>query len=970
MTMYHLLLRRFFTTLKYPALLFVGVFFLQSTHAQGFIRFYPESTEAIQLREIAGGYNLVNRVVPGTFWTYFETDIDGRQNAPPEQFPINSGDYYLHPLQNGDFLATDYQFDDTVVVVRRQNPSGSLLWEYHFSLGESNEAVVDAVGRVQVRESNNGDLYLKGHFEDEFDLTIDAFVFKLNAEGQFVWSDTINSPEFFPQYAPYIDVNTLDDNGALILYVAYNNTSTQLDDYNTITRKDAFGQDLAEFEVPFFYYSYGRTYTGALPDGRIFQFIADPFPNGPYTNIRLRTYDNNGAVLTEANITNLFQAALDDDPALSVSYPLLTQDGHFVLPLSTQQTAPKNIIAKITPEGQVLWQQELLPLSNKSTLFQQGKEFSDGSIGFIGVWSPITEPAGRLMFVKLGPDGDIFPYNIKGTAARDENENCLVDTLEPGLPGWILEINAEQETWFTSTNPNGQYNLQADTGVYNLHLTAPGYLWEVCDNPQTVEILFNPDSSDYHTDFSVEALADCPFMQVDIASPYLLAGADNIYFVQYCNLGTSAATDVVVSLELNPVLEFVSASIPHNIGNGLLEFHVGEVAAGDCGHFSILFAAANNPDLYGQSVCVTAHIRPDSICLPGFGGWSGAILEARGICDGDSIRFELRNIGHGISTPNLEYIIADDHVIMYEGGLPAIQPDDVLTFSTAATGASRRFSAEQEPLVPASVMPSIQVEGCPTEGAENSNGIAVQTPNQTGSPFSDTECLILFNGGQAPTLSADPVGVTSQHLIEVGTEIEYLIQFQVENPVYQVVVVDTVPADLDLSTFAAGPSSHPYTWNIGSDGALYFYMQDPENGLQEGFVQFAIKPKAATPDGTVITNQAALYFDQLEPELTNTVFHTIGKDTVSATRSPAVRPNGMLGISPNPALEYTLVTLPFVPKAGAVLLLRNALGQLVLESPVSTSAVRISRGDFPAGLYWLEYREKGKLVGTGKVVWK
>lgn len=968
--MHHPLLRRLFTPLKYSTILFACVFLSQITHAQGFIRFYPETTEAIQLREIAGGYKLLGRPAPGIFWTWYQTDIDGRQNAAPEHFPTNSDNFYMHPLENGDFLATDYQYDDTVVVVRRQDPAGSLLWEYHFSLGESNEAVTDAVGGVQVRESNNGDLYLKGHFEDEFDLTIDAFVFKLNAEGQFVWSDTFNSPEFFPQYAPYIDVNPLEDNGALILYVAYNNTATQLDDDNTITRKDAFGQDLAEFDVPFFYYSYGRTYTGALPDGRIFQFIADPFPNGPYSNIRLRTYNNDGDVLTEANITNLFQSVLNDDPALSVSYPLLTQDGNFILPLSTQQTLPKNIMVKITPEGQVLWQQELLPLSNKSTLFQGGKEFSDGTIGFIGLWSPLTEPADRLMFVKLGPDGNIFPYNLNGIAARDENENCMVDLAEPGLQGWILEISQDQETWFTTTGAGGQYTLQADTGLYYLNLTAPGYLWEVCDNPQTVGIMINQGSSEYQTDFSVEALADCPFMQVDIASPYLLAGENNTYFVQYCNLGTSTAADVVVSIEPNPALELVSASIPYNISNGLLEFQVGQVAAGTCGNFSILFAAADNPDLYGQSICVTAHIRPDSICLPGFEGWSGAILEARGVCDDDSIRFEVKNIGLSPSTPSLEYIIADDHVIMYEGYLPAIAPNDLLTFAAPATGVAWRFRSEQEPNAPAGEMPSVQVEGCATNGAVISKGLAVQTPNQTGSPFSDTECLILFNGGQAPTLSADPVGIPPQNLIEFSTEIEYLVQFQSKSIVNQVVIKDTLPADLDLSTFAAGPSSHPYSWSIGADGAVYFYLSDQENGLQEGFVQFAIKPKTTTPDGTVITNQAILYFDQLEPKLTNTVFHTIGQDTVSATYAPDTNPIETLGISPNPASESVLVTLPFVPEAGTTLLLQNALGQLLWEKPVSTSSIRIPRGSLPTGLYWLECREKGKVVATGKMVWR
>jgi hypothetical protein len=307
---------------------------------------------------------------------------------------------------------------------------------------------------------------------------------------------------------------------------------------------------------------------------------------------------------------------------------------------------------------------------------------------------------------------------------------------------------------------------------------------------------------------------------------------------------------------------------------------------------------------------------------------------------------------------------------MYQGQLPVLQPAGLLTFATPANGASWRFIAEQEPLAPAGVLPSVQVEGCATADSMITKGLLVQTPNQTGSPFSDTECHILFSSGQAPALSASPVGIPPQNLIEVSTEIEYTIHFHSENPVSQVVITDSLPAYLDLNTVVPGPSTHAYTWHIGADGALRFYLEDMTNGLQEGFVQFAVRPDPAVPQGTVITNRAAVYFGSLAPEITNSVFHTIGKDTLSSIFTPASLRLPAMAVSPNPASDVALIRLPFESEPGTTLLLRNVLGQKIREYAVWGQTYTLPRENLPAGLYLLECRRQGKVLAGGRVVWQ
>ncbi|MCP4442994.1 MAG: hypothetical protein GY810_29160 [Aureispira sp.] len=55
---------------------------------------------------------------------------------------------------------------------------------------------------------------------------------------------------------------------------------------------------------------------------------------------------------------------------------------------------------------------------------------------------------------------------LSGTIAHDLNSNCTVDSLDQALNNWIVQVEKNGFTTYTTTNINGDYNLTLDTGNY------------------------------------------------------------------------------------------------------------------------------------------------------------------------------------------------------------------------------------------------------------------------------------------------------------------------------------------------------------------------------------------------------------------------------------------------------------------------------------------------------------------------
>ena len=103
-------------------------------------------------------------------------------------------------------------------------------------------------------------------------------------------------------------------------------------------------------------------------------------------------------------------------------------------------------------------------------------------------------------------------------------------------------------------------------------------------------------------------------MNVDISTPILQQCSDNRYTVNFCNQGTTVATDVSIEIDLDENLSIVDSEIPIASQSGdLYTFDLGAVAVGECGSFK--FQAFLSCDLEeGMTHCTKAEIFPNESC--------------------------------------------------------------------------------------------------------------------------------------------------------------------------------------------------------------------------------------------------------------------------------------------------------------------------------------------------------------------
>jgi len=97
---------------------------------------------------------------------------------------------------------------------------------------------------------------------------------------------------------------------------------------------------------------------------------------------------------------------------------------------------------------------------------------------------------------------------------------------------------------------------------------------------------------------------------------------------------------------------------------------------------------------------------------------------------------------------------------------------------------------------------------------------------------------------------------------------------------YDVVILDTLDANLDRETFRLLGSSHAERLNtrMSADGILTFefkdiFLPDSTSNFEgsEGYVSYLIRAIDGLAEGTPITNSAGIYFDLNPPVITNTV---------------------------------------------------------------------------------------------------
>lgn len=572
-----------------------------------------------------------------------------------------------------------------------------------------------------------------------------------------------------------------------------------------------------------------------------------------------------------------------------------------------------------------------------------------------------------------------FRYNfydqsliVAGTVFLDTTANCTFDNNEPTLAGWKVKVVGQntQEEWSGFTTVSGTYSINIcplDT-IVEVSLDVPFNYGQGCPMVYTLNLT---DSIAYQ-DISVNLTNECELLHVDLAINRLRpCFTNNQYSVYYANFSEQTIEDTYVQVTLDPALNFTNSSIPGTLLSGTTyNFETGDLAPGQGGNFTIqIFLDCDAPP--GLTYCSNATIFPRDEC-PGSAFWTGADLHAKALCDGDSVRLTVENVGTGNMANQLEFVVVED-LIMYMSQPYQLGSGQTTTLATPANGATWRIETPQEPGHPFGGIVAAALEGC---GGVNNPGLVNAFTLNTPNPFVALDCTQSTASMDPNDKQGFPSGAGAEHFIRENTGIDYMIRFQNTgtDTAFTVVVLDTLSAHLDVASVRPGAASHEYEFAVIDGNVLRFRFNNillPDSNVNEaashGFIRFSIEQQPDNPDGTVINNTAAIYFDFNAPIITNTTFHTIGEPVVTVSVDPKPNKTNYLKVYPNPANGP--VTFDFSKNiVDGRFELVNSLGQKMRSESFSGEQYLFERGALSEGLYHFVIRANGSVVHTGTVV--
>lgn len=596
----------------------------------------------------------------------------------------------------------------------------------------------------------------------------------------------------------------------------------------------------------------------------------------------------------------------------------------------------------------------------------------------------INNKSGYL--IKTNSEGLVYSNILRGKVVTDLNQNCRIDNNEKGITGWVIKADGGVNKIFnTTTDSDGSYTFQLDSGRYKLSLFAPNNLWQACFPDSVLSIAgFNKIDT---LNIPVKPVLTCSGLRVDIGTPVLRRCFDNTYTISYCNNGTSPVQKAYVEVTLDTTLIFQSATLSLESKKGrTYRFNVGDLDILQCGRFNIVTkVSCETPSVSGRTACTEAHIFPDSICP----SWRGARMEVTASCDKDSLRFNLRNTGQATTSTPINSIVIEDQVVFLKSS-QIYNPGQSRTFSFKPNGRTYRLQADQERGLPTNQTSiAIAIEGCGlnTNGGI-STGFVLQLPEADGDPFVDLDCQTIVSSSETNTKLATPIGYQTDHFIETNTDLEYMIRFQNvgTDTAFNIIVRDTLSEFLEPTSLEFGASSHPYRAELIGSNVLKFTfnnVQLPDSfvnvAASQGFVKFRVRQKPNLALGTKILNKAAIFFDFNAPIITSRTFHTVGRSfLVSAIVDPP-KANGIpIKVYPNPFTDLSTFELDVSPpdsyKGGGLSLgiirtfkLFDTMGRELRHEKFEGVKFVFERNGLSKGMYFFTI-ESGEKIGSGKLL--
>lgn len=574
--------------------------------------------------------------------------------------------------------------------------------------------------------------------------------------------------------------------------------------------------------------------------------------------------------------------------------------------------------------------------------------------------------------VRTDSIGMSFTNTASGRVYWNKSVDCGDTTNIAPLSGWIVKItHPNGEIHYASTNAQGYFGAPVGLGTHQLSLLLPGNWWSKGCAPD-ITLNFDTTFSNQTAFFPVQAAENCPLPWVDIGMDHLQACLETTLAVRYTNRGTANAPNASLILRLDPALALLSAEKPFvPLGNNRFRFALGDLDALQQEVFHVRVKPDCDSPL-GLALCSEAFIQPDTPCL----SISNApLIVVSGLCEGDSVRFRLQNLGGDMNGPQ-EFIIIEDNIVLFQGQYE-LRAGQQHQHAVPSNGSTWRLEAQQAPGVsPLLSDPYIAavVEGCAASGAF-STGFLNQFSLFDGGFFRETDCQALVASRPANEKIGYPFGFEAPHYIPANTDLEYTLHFQNTGPdtTRAAVLLDTLDVmGLDASTIQPGPSNWPYRWQLEGTGVLRLSFDSlllppiaVDTQQSRAWLKFRVSQRPNLPIGTVIRNQATVYLGFNSPVKSNETWHTIGS---SLYQEPPARPvpESALWAYPTPASHSVMLRLKTSSTYDAWVY--DVSGRILLEKRFIGDHLLLLDEWIPPGVFSVVVREGKKTIGTTKII--
>lgn len=903
--------------------------------------------------------------------------------------------------------------NDLDIYIVRTDVDGTLLWSQSYDEG------LKEYGYDIIRTEDNGFLVVGQIFETESGKP-KACLLKISEQGQRQWFKTYGevgvhtTAESITKVVDgYILVGTsdaeeIDNRDAVLIKVDFN---------GEVVWQKSFGGETAES---------GKAVV-ALADNTLIFAANKKEQNGLNNNIILTRVDQTGSVYWTKEIGDVGDNEL-------VNELMLTQNNEIVF-VGSANNYNKNLIGRYDSNGNEVWRRifgngdanelaDLVELEDGHLVAvgytEQGgfnvdvslvKFDADGNMVWdkrVGDVDGVLDTAEGIAttqtggFIIAGYSGKLFPFfndlsltltdsegevltnQIKGRVFYSTDGCNDYETGDMLMPDWIVKATGANNTYFGTTNENGEYAINVDSGFYSVELLPLNAYWELCA-PTGFSANFENYYDTTSINFSVIEQEACPLLQVDVSTDILINCDDANYMVNYGNTGPVLAEDAYVEITLDEELTFNSSTLPFSNQDGnTFTFELGNVNPFEFGGFEINVDVACTGIAEGQVAMVDAHIYPDSICTPTGAEWDGSSIYVRGECIDNYINFYIGNEPDASPMVNArQAFIVEDQILFLQEPFTLDPGEEIPLPTIQGNGSTFRLIAEQADGHPGNSNPTIALEGCVADGENYSTGQIAQFPENDQDAYRSIDIHEIIESQLPIVLRSYPKGYSDEAIITPTTDLEYTLVFSNlgTDTISRVVIRDTLPTSLDLNSLELGASSHPYDFEIYNNGILKItfdeiQLQPLGSSANKGFVHFKISQKTDTPLETVIQNRAAIFFDYNEPVSSNTVEHLVGcmdlfdDGCIVASFDLPNTVDFSVKVYPNPFEESTLIELVDNQFDSVTFSLYNAQGQLVQQGQFEGNTYTFYRNQLLAGTYFIRLHSDETFIGSGKLLIK